>query len=240
MRNARSAILTYHSIDDSGSVISISANEFERHLESLAASAVPVVPLREVGKRPGSVALTFDDGFRNFRTVAAPVLERYGFSATIFVVSGFCGRDNQWPGQPAHVPVFPLMDWEEVRDVAARGYEIGAHTAHHPDLRKLPPGEASREMTECKADIEQRLGRPATQFAYPYGSVPSKILPPFDLACGTRLSFLGSNDDPLNLPRIDAYYLRTGPAAGSLFSGPAGLYFTARGILRNLRQCLSQ
>src|SRR6266849_249117 len=110
MANARSAILTYHSIDDSGSVISISAKELEHNLDSLANSSIPVVPLGAVGQRPGSVALTFDDGFRNFSTTAARVLERYGFPATIFLVSGFCGRDNQWPGQSSSVPVLPLMD----------------------------------------------------------------------------------------------------------------------------------
>jgi peptidoglycan/xylan/chitin deacetylase (PgdA/CDA1 family) len=239
MSNARSAILTYHSIDESGSVISTSEEEFERQMESLAASSIPVVPLAEAGRRPGSLALTFDDGFRNFRTKAAPVLLRYRFPATVFLVSGFCGRDNQWPGQSG-VPVLPLMDWDEVREIAAGGFEIGAHTVHHPDLRKLPPGEAAREMTDCKTEIEQRLGSVPTQFAYPYGRVPEDVRPPFDLACGTRMAFLRSGDDPLQLPRIDAYYLRSGPAAGSIFSPKSGFYFAARGILRSLRQCLSQ
>ena len=236
MRNARSAILTYHSIDDSGSVISISAAEFARHMKSLAMSGISVVPLQEVQKRPGCVALTFDDGYESFRTIAAPLLERYGFPATVFIVSGFCGADNQWPGQGAGIPTLRLMDWDEVREISHRGFEIGAHTVRHPNLCGLASNEAAREMLECKESIEEQLHCSVNQFAYPYGKIPKDVRPPFELACGTRLSYLQAEDDPLRLPRIDAYYLQTGPEAGSIFSAPARLYFGARGILRNLRQ----
>ncbi|MBZ5605972.1 MAG: polysaccharide deacetylase family protein [Acidobacteriia bacterium] len=240
MENANSAILTYHSIDESNSAISTSAHDFERQMDALAGSSAAVVPLGEVRDRPGSIALTFDDGFRNFRTAAAPVLERHKFSATVFIVSGFCGNNNRWPGQCRDVPELPLMDWDEVREISSRGFSVGAHTVHHPDLRALPESEALREMADCKAEIEQQLGGTVTQFAYPYGSVPAHVRPPFELACGTRLSYLRPGADAIDLPRIDAFYLRAGPSAGSLFSARAAAYFGGRAILRNLRQWLSQ
>jgi peptidoglycan/xylan/chitin deacetylase (PgdA/CDA1 family) len=186
------------------------------------------------------VALTFDDGFQNFRTDAAPVLEAYRFPATVFVVSGFCGKDNRWPGQSADVPALPLMDWEELREMSKRGFTIGAHTVHHPDLRKLPTEQAAREMNDCKSEMERRLSLAVTQFAYPYGRVPVNVRPPFDLACGTRMSYVRQGADPIDLPRIDAFYLRRGPSTGSLYSSHAAVWFGARAILRSLRLWLSQ
>jgi peptidoglycan/xylan/chitin deacetylase (PgdA/CDA1 family) len=240
MNSGKSVILTYHSIDESGSVISTSARDFERQLESIAASGLKVGPLSSVIDRPGTVAITFDDGFRNFRTVAAPLLERYHFPATVFVVSGFCGQDNQWPGQSARVPVLSLMDWSELEEIAGRGFAIGAHTIHHPDLSKLSDEKAAHEMAGSKEQIEQRLGRRVHEFAYPYGRIPLKVRPEFAFACSTRLSYTRPGNDPLELPRIDACYLRAFPDAGSVLSRRAAWYFGARGIVRNLRQWLSR
>ncbi len=240
MDQNRSAILTYHSVDGSGSVISISPPEFARQMESLANSPARIVSLKEVRDHPGSIALTFDDGFRNFLTEVAPVLERYRFPATVFVVTGFCGRDNRWPGQRPEIPKLPLMDWDELRELSERGFEIGGHTVHHPDLKKLAPDAAMREMQGCKSEIEDRLGRAVTQFAYPYGRIPGGVRPPFELACGTRMDYLMVDADPLDLPRVDAYYLRSGPPAGSVLSRSSAVYIGARAIVRNLRQWLSQ
>jgi peptidoglycan/xylan/chitin deacetylase (PgdA/CDA1 family) len=240
MAGNRSAILMYHSIDGSGSVISTSADEFERQLSAIAASGLEVVPLSDIRSKRGAVALTFDDGFSNFRTTAAPALERYGFPATVFVVSGFCGRDNQWPGQSTSVPVLPLMDWAEVREIGARGFGIGAHTISHPDLSKLSQEEAAQEMASSRTEIEQRLGRAVTEFAYPYGRIPRGARPDFDLACGTRLSYVRPVDDALELPRIDAYYVRDVLNAGSILSVPTVAYIGVRAIVRNLNQWLSR
>ena len=90
----RSAILTYHSLDESGSVISMPPALFRAQMECLAESPSKVVPLAEICDRPGAVAITFDDGFANFAEYAAPVLERLSLPATVFVVSGFCGGDG--------------------------------------------------------------------------------------------------------------------------------------------------
>ena len=72
MNGGRSAILTYHSLDDSGSVISTPPSRFQRQMEFLAASGIPVAPLDQVLACPGSVAITFDDGFRNLLDHAVP------------------------------------------------------------------------------------------------------------------------------------------------------------------------
>lgn len=237
-----SAILTYHSIDDSGSVISISPDRFRHQMEFLAGSSIPVVPLDQAVSRPGSVAITFDDGYRNLLDHAIPVLDRYKLPATIFLVSRFCGRTNNWPDQPSGaVPSLPLMSWEELKELPAL-ISPGAHTATHRDLSRLPSAECESEFKECQDEIEQHLAKPARWLAYPYGTssagVRALAARHFDLAVGTSLRFLASGDDTLDLPRIDGYYLRAF-AIERLFTPEGGLYVAVRNALRKVRQMAS-
>ena len=106
------AILTYHSIDDSGSPISVAPEEFRAHVRWLSSGLVRVVPLAELVTLPPeeeAVAITFDDAFQNFASVAAPLLYEHGLPATLFVVSGRVGRDNAW-GDRNLVCICPPME----------------------------------------------------------------------------------------------------------------------------------
>jgi peptidoglycan/xylan/chitin deacetylase (PgdA/CDA1 family) len=241
MTGGPSAILTYHSLDDSGSVISTPPALFRRQMEFLVASRIPVVPLDQVAIRSGSVAITFDDGFRNLLS-AIPVLEEHGFPATIFAVSGYCGRMNNWPSQPqGAVPLLPLLGWDELGALPSL-ISLGAHTATHPDLSRLPAEECERELRDCQREIEQRLARPVRWLAYPYGTssawVRSMAGRFFDLAVGTTLGFLPSRPDHLNLPRLDTYYLRGSFPIERLFHGLGRPYIGFRRLLREFRQKL--
>jgi peptidoglycan/xylan/chitin deacetylase (PgdA/CDA1 family) len=236
-----SAILTYHSLDRSGSVISVRPEVFRRHMEMLQENGIPVVPLVRIRESPGAVALTFDDGFRNFLEHAMPVLETHRFPATVFVVSGHCGRRNDWAGQARDTPQLDLMSWSELRAIAGRSIEIGAHTANHPDLTKLSEAAADRELAGCRAAIEQEAGVPVDSFAYPYGAVNDAIRRAaqrhFAHACGTRLDFVGPGSDPAELPRLDAYYLQRLLWFDHLMRPLGRGYVRVRSSLRRVRQC---
>lgn len=239
MMGGPAAILTYHSLDDSGSVISTPPALFQRQMEFLAAAGIPVVPLDEAVNHPGSVAITFDDGFANLLEHALPTLQTLGLPASIFIVSDYCGRRNNWPTQPAGaVPDLPLLDWQELSTLPPI-ISLGAHTATHPDLSRLPFAECERELLDCQERMEQRLGRPVRWLAYPYGaSSPAVRLLAgrhFDLAVGTSLRFLPSNPDLLDLPRIDTYYLRGGFPLDRLFTPSGSAYMRFRRVLREVR-----
>lgn len=244
MSGDRSAILTYHSLDVSGSVISTDPALFERQMGYLADSRIPVLPLDQVLDHPGSVAITFDDGYCNLLNYALPVLERYRLPATIFTVSQYCGLSNEWPSQPrGRVPVFPLLGWEELAALPSM-FSLGAHTKTHPDLCRLPAEECEREMRECREEIQQRTGRAVRWFAYPYGISSPQVRAlagrHFDLAVGTSLRLLSSPLDRLDLPRIDAYYLGGRFSLEQLFSGPGRMYIGLRSLLRELRRLAGQ
>ena len=208
----KSAVITYHSLDETGSKISISPAVFRRHLDALRASRFQVVPLANIRDKPGSLAITFDDGYRNFLEVALPLLSEYRFPATIFIVSGYCGRQNDWGSRLKNVPRLEIASWAEVHEMARAGVAIGAHTVNHPDLTSLPREQVIRELRDCRLHIEDRIGGQVDALAYPYGAVSEMVCgiarEEFRMACGIRPRFAGPASDPLDLPRIDAGYLR--------------------------------
>jgi peptidoglycan/xylan/chitin deacetylase (PgdA/CDA1 family) len=230
-----SCILTYHSLDESASVISVRPAVFERQMEVLAASGTRVVRLAEVRSGPG-VALTFDDGFENFAEVAAPVLARYGFPATVFLVTDYCGRQNDWPGQWAGASRLPLMSWSRIQELSAAGIEFGAHTATHPDLSRLEAGRAREEMVTSKRRIEDATGRPVESFAYPYGAVNLEVrrlvAENFAVGCSTRLGYVGADSPREALARLDVYYLAWPGMFRRLFGVATRSYLRLRGVLR--------
>lgn len=240
---ARSAILTYHSLDDSGSVISTLPSKFREQMEFLAESGIRVVPLADVLSAPGSIAITFDDGFRNLLDHAIPILGQMGFPATIFVVGDYCGGKNNWPSQPpGAAPDLPLLSWDELVRLPPL-ISLGAHTMTHPNLTGLRPEECERELSECKARMEERLARPVRWLAYPYGmsspAVRSIAARHFDLAVGTSLQFIRPKPDRIDLPRIDTFYLRDRFPLERLFTTSGDLYIGFRRLLRNARRLVA-
>lgn len=239
-----SAILTYHSFDESGSVISIHPSVFRQHIEALRRAGIPVVPLGRVRHTPGAVAITFDDAFKNFLDHAAPLLHQYRYPATVFAVSGYCGGHNEWPSQPGGaVPRLELMNWSDLREVAAQGVELGAHTASHPFLSRMSEREAAAELDSSKKEIEDRTGLSVSALAYPYGDSSAAVrrlaAERFDFACGTDLRFVTAGSASSNLPRLDAYYFRDPGRLEKLTSAPVRSYLAVRRLMRGIRAALN-
>ncbi|MEQ1692538.1 MAG: polysaccharide deacetylase family protein [Gemmatimonas sp.] len=213
------AVLTYHSIDETGSPISIAPDAFRRHVAWLASGAVRVRSLTQLltgnarEHDDSAVALTFDDGIVNFATHAAPLLSEHGLPVTLFVVADHVGRDNRWGGasQPG-IPDLPLLDWDALGTLAEAGVEIGAHTRTHPHLSRLSATAVQDEMLSGTEQITSRLGRRPTTFSYPYGdcnaSVVSLARQSFQWACTTDFRTLQRQEDSARIPRLDACSFR--------------------------------
>ena len=237
-------ILTYHSIDESASPITVSKDQFLGQMSFLAESGFSAMSLSHLrqqwstgGELPARpVVLTFDDGYRNTLSDGVPVLRRFGFTATIFVVSGYVRATNDWPTQPSWVPRLPLLGWNELRELSGQGFEIGSHTETHPSLRGLPAHRQDREIVGSQQTIEDRLSLPVTSLAYPYGESDdcSRRLASlqYETACGTSLRSGKPSDDLLNLPRIDTYYLRPAGFFKLLATRPGSVYLALRRLGR--------
>lgn len=209
------AILTYHSIDPSGSVISVDSGTFRRQMHWLSKSGTRVLSLRDLPAADGrAIAITFDDGFSNFADVALPVLEELRFPATLFVVTGRVGTTNDWesPAGGARIPSLRLLDWSGVARVAERGIEVGAHGRRHLDLATAAASEVSDEISGAASDIARETGNQPAAFAFPYGewnaAVAADVSRAYQMSCTTDFRLLSRSDRAHLLPRLDMYYLR--------------------------------
>jgi len=117
---------------------------------------------------PRTVAITFDDAYEDVYREAFPILRRYRFRATIFVVSGSVGKTAPWPSVPP-LSGRPIATQSQLTEMAAAGVEIGAHTASHPSLTSLSVADQQAEIVQSRTDLERMLDRPIASFAYPFG-----------------------------------------------------------------------
>ena len=242
----RPVILTYHSISPGRSPLKISPALFSEQMEWLKgnARAVSLAELLEALQQhkplpERAVVLTFDDGFRDFDSQAAPVLRRFGFPATVFLPTAFCGRTNSWPGQAEWVEEAPLLDWEQIRNLAEQGISFGAHGMTHAVLSEISGAEAEREIAGSKREIEARTGRAPEVFCYPYGrwnpAVRTLVMRNYRGACSTAAGVVEPDADPFALPRVDAHYLRNPAWFRSLFTRRFRAYVSARRWIRRIR-----
>ncbi len=232
------AILTYHSIDASGSPISCHPAAFARHVEWMAAGSVTVTTLDDLLLLPeeaDAVALTFDDAYVNFEQIAAPRLLDCGLPVTLFVVADLAGTSNVWDDGPRRTtPALPLLGWEALLRLQALGVTLGAHSRTHADLSVLDGERLEDEVLGSAEAIAERAGRRPEAFAYPYGRTSPAgaraVAKAFRVGCTTEFQALSGSNDPALLPRLDMYYFQR---PGSLESWGRA-WFGARIRVRHL------
>jgi peptidoglycan/xylan/chitin deacetylase (PgdA/CDA1 family) len=174
----------YHAIgatDEPASRFVVPVDAFERQMGLLARLPLAVVSLEaacETLRRGAklarrSVALTFDDGTRDFRTLGLPVLQRHRLPATAFVVTGAMGASVDWTDHE-DLAGRAVMTWEDALELPPL-VSIQPHTRTHPSLPRLGEAALSDELAGSRSDVEQRVGRTATLFAYPYGHYDARV-----------------------------------------------------------------
>jgi peptidoglycan/xylan/chitin deacetylase (PgdA/CDA1 family) len=175
-------ILCYHSVSDEWDhALSVTPEAFRAQVTSLASAGAPPVSAEALagGARHG-LHVTFDDAYKDVLR-ALPVLEELALPTTIFVSTAFAdeGRPLAVPelaaDAEAHPDLLATMTWDELRELAGRGIEIGAHTVSHAHLTRLSDAELDRELGESKQRIEDELGRPARLLAYTYGEHDARV-----------------------------------------------------------------
>jgi peptidoglycan/xylan/chitin deacetylase (PgdA/CDA1 family) len=191
-------VLMYHSVTDHGnesSLWTVRLERFEQQMNWLRRRGRKGVSMREImqavakGDGANLVGLTFDDGYADFAEYVLPVLERYGFSATAFVLAGRLGGDNGWAAEPRK----DLMTAEQVRRMAAAGMEIGSHGLRHVRLAAADATELESEVAESRRILREVSDQEVTGFCYPYGNHDGRVVGAvqaagYSYACADSLS----------------------------------------------------
>lgn len=155
------------------------------------------------------VVITFDDGYLDTYENALPILEKFNFTATVFIVSGLVGKRNQWIRDEKY-PEKYLMGWREIEEMKENGVSIGSHTISHRRLSTLDCEDAKNEIESSKKFLEDRLRTAINYFAYPYGdfndsTVKMVIEAGYKSACSTRSGFNSKEVSLFELRRLDIF-----------------------------------
>jgi peptidoglycan/xylan/chitin deacetylase (PgdA/CDA1 family) len=230
-------VLMYHSVSPSAQDdphrIRVHPDRLDRHLTLFRRLGLRGVSLAEVlaaharGRASGLVGLTFDDGYRDFVDHAMPVLARHGMTASLYVVAGRLGGQNQWDAGPR----LDLIDADDVRAVAAAGHEIGSHTLTHLRLPGAPAATLAAEVGDSKRLLEEVLQSEVAGFCYPWGDFDAAAADAaraagYDHACVTGDYLPG---DRFTLPRS---YVAPGDSALHLVAKLARHRLRMRGVRR--------
>ena len=202
------AILTFHSIDPSGSVISFDAQLFDALLADLARKAIPICDLDSLlsGDVKTGVAITFDDGMKSVYQNALPILQKYQAPAHVFLITGVIGGGSMRARELANIPPLEMLNWQEVEALHLAGVHMECHTHTHSDMRSLTGDQITEECGKADEIINSRLGRKPRYFAYPFGYhnqlARDSVRGCYAGSVTTELRKLGTSEDTASLPRL--------------------------------------
>jgi peptidoglycan/xylan/chitin deacetylase (PgdA/CDA1 family) len=216
VRRPDTVVLGYHAVSaDWPSSLAVTPARLEEQVRWLLDHGYRGTTFLEAATTPGdrTFAVTFDDGYRSVLLEALPVLDRLGVPATLFPNIVYLDAEelkvgpalHRWLDSPFRSELESLT-WDEVRELANRGWEIGSHTVTHPYLTRVSDDQLERELVESKRRLEQELGRPCETLAYPSGDHDERVMAAAERA-GYRLAAalprrLPSTPHPLSWPRI--------------------------------------
>jgi peptidoglycan/xylan/chitin deacetylase (PgdA/CDA1 family) len=212
-RNAQVVVLCYHRLEGKpGGPLSIEPALFEKHMQELKDKGLAVISMQDFlawrrGEKnipPKSVIITIDDGYVSGIDVGVPVLKKHGFPATFFVYLEYINTGGK------------SVTWAQLAQLRDEGYDIGAHTVSHHDLRKKNPKSKiatydewlTDEIVRPKKTIEEQLGIKCATIAYPYGFHNAKIqevvrAAGYEAAFTTYGQRIGIDAAPFSIGRYD-------------------------------------
>ena len=219
---AEAVVFAYHRFGDARyPSTNIGPEQFRQHLQLLHEYQANVISLGrliaalDAGEPlpPRSVALTVDDAFQSFLSGALPLLEEYGYPATLFVSTDMVGGND-------------YLDWGQLRQLQVKGIEIGNHSAGHDPLVDRLPGESQEawaqrveeDLNRADALFKRELGRIPELFAFPYGEFDPQLCKiieghGFRAAFGQQSGVVTASLNRFSLPRF--------PVAG-VYADPQG------------------
>ena len=172
-------ILAYHKVDPRKElgVTSISPERFEKQVNFLKqADYTSILPLSlfEQTNAINPILITFDDGYEGIYKYVYPLLKGFGFTATVFLTTGYVGSYNRWDASPG--PRFMHLNWKQIIEMSDNGICFGSHGVNHVFLTRRSTEVVRYELETSKKILEDRTGKPVYFFSYPYGNYNKRII----------------------------------------------------------------
>lgn len=219
---SRMVVIAFHRVNDqlAGDGLTCSGAKFEafcrffRRYFKVVPFSEQVAAVRAGRPMGGTLSITFDDGYLDNFEVAAPILRKLGLPATFFVATGFIGSrivpfwDQLLPVQPG------WMTWDQLRTLAAQGFEFGCHTDSHIDMGAADEQTIRKELALSKRKLREELGVSAELFAYPFGGKEHISERSLQLVREEGFSCCASCYGGSNAPLADPYEIRRIGIAG--------------------------
>lgn len=252
---SRAAIFLHHRVNDfSRDVLTVDLETFAAQLLAFA-KYYSLIPTRNIVDsirssrpiKPTSVAIHFDDCYRDILTNGAPILSAIGTPACAFINSGFVGTHRAYPHDLEKYPFdYEKLTASDLRQWIELGFELGAHTVNHVDLGKACGEAAEYEIVECGKELEKIVSKRVDWFSYPFGRTDNIT------ACTREIimrsgyvalfsahgGIVDSRTDPYDIPRIGACF-ETSPLYCILQIEeltPSRVVYSFRKILASFRQ----
>jgi peptidoglycan/xylan/chitin deacetylase (PgdA/CDA1 family) len=209
-KQVRVPILMYHELNYlHRNSLGMAPGQFESEMEFLHQNDFHTITMEQLyaalyQQRPlpdRPILLTFDDGYKSVYTKAYPILSRYGYKGTVFMVTDAIGSRGQ----------HPMLTWTELLEMNRRGImDVQSHTVHHVDLRNASNVVTKQELMQSAQTLSKRLGHPVRFFCYPSGKFRVAT---FDflrnsgyvLAVTEHSGYASAKDGPYTLHRIRIY-----------------------------------
>ena len=175
---SRAAIFLYHRVNDyANDVLTVDTETFAAQLmaksERYQLSSTADIVDRIYAKKPippTTVAIHFDDCYRDILTNGAPIMQALGVPACAFINSGYIGATRTFPHDAEKYPfTFEMLSSSEVVAWTSLGFEVGAHTVNHIDLGRCTAEVAGPEIVDCGRELQKIIGKPVDFFSFPFG-----------------------------------------------------------------------
>ena len=169
-------VLSYHSISDETSPVSLNIRIFEKQINFLRKLGYVTINFNEIDpNKKNQIIITFDDGYKDILINALPILKRNNFKATCFFVTNQIGKNNHWDKQKENFKNKNIMSHEDIRIWFNSGMSVQSHSHNHLDLTKLSNIDIIKELEISKKFFKDKLDIEAEVFCYPFGKVNKNV-----------------------------------------------------------------
>ena len=217
----RAPVLMYHRVDPlelgNDLRLCVTPRQFEAHLDWLAGHGYRPCTIGDFARwfvgegplAPGSVLITFDDGYRGLHEHVLPRLAARRWPATVFLVSGLIGKHDDWAaGDSGSLQPRALLDRSQIGEMARHGIEFHSHSRTHADLTAIDDEALAAQVRGSREDLQDLLGTRVDCFAYPFGRFDARVKRAvesagYQLAFSVRSGFNRAGADRLAVRRLD-------------------------------------